>query len=92
MEKVMSSICEYEWKILKDYFEDLYNIDTQEQDAILDGFQRGNYLGGEVKLRKLKNGMDEATGQMIKKEVTESGGCVMCLLRVMLFLKRGGLL
>ena len=28
MEKVMSSICEYEWKILKDYFEDLYNIDT----------------------------------------------------------------
>ena len=35
----------------KEYFEDLYNIDTQEQVAvhmcIFDGIQRGNYFRGE---------------------------------------------
>ena len=55
-------------KIWKEYFEDLYNIDTQEQVAVymcgFDRIQRGNYFGGdpigraEVKVRvgKLKNG------------------------------------
>ena len=46
----------------KEYFEDLYNIDTQEQVALM-GF-RGNYFRGEpigraeveVRIRKLKNG------------------------------------
>ena len=69
-------------KIWKTYFEDLYNIDTQEEVAVhmrgFDGIQRGSYFGGEligraeVKLRvcKLKNGKsagnDEITGEMIK--------------------------
>ena len=38
-------------RIWKEYFEDLYNIDTQEQDAVhmcgCDGNRRGNYFGGE---------------------------------------------
>ena len=38
--------------IWKEYYEDLYNIDTQEQVAIplcgFDGVQRGNYFGGEL--------------------------------------------
>ena len=38
-------------KIWKNYFEDLYNIDTQEQVAVhmcgFDGVQRGNYFGGD---------------------------------------------
>ena len=45
--------------ILKKYYEDLYNIDSQE----FDGVQRGNHFGGkpirraevEVRLRELKN-------------------------------------
>ena len=64
------------------YYEDLYNIDTQEQVAVylcgFDGVRRGNYFGGEpirrteVELRvgKLKNGKvagkDEVTGEVIK--------------------------
>ena len=64
--------------IWKDYFEDLYDIDTQEQVAVhvcgFDGVQRGNYFGGEPimrnkeeeRVRKLKNRnascKDEVTG------------------------------
>ena len=37
-------------KIWKDYFEDFFNIDTQEQVAFhmcgFDGTRRGNYFGG----------------------------------------------
>ena len=37
-------------RILKGYFEDLYNIDTQEQVVVhmcgFDGIRRGNYFGG----------------------------------------------
>ena len=63
--------------IWNQYFEDLYNIDTQEQVAAhmcgFDGIRRGNYFGGEpvgraeveVRVGKLKNG--KATG---KDEVT----------------------
>ena len=36
---------------MKEYFEDLYNIDTQEEVTVhicgLDGIRRSNYLGGE---------------------------------------------
>ena len=65
-----------------EYFEDLYNVDTQEQVQLhmcgFDGIQRGNYFGGEpirraeieVRVGKLKNGKatgkDEITGEMIK--------------------------
>ena len=65
-----------------DYFEDLYNIDTQEQVAVhICGFnvvQRGNYfrrdpirrMEVEVRVGKFKNGKaagkDEVTGEMIK--------------------------
>ena len=50
------------------YFEDLYNVDTEEQVVVhicgFDGIQRGNYFGGEpigraeveVRVGKLKNG------------------------------------
>ena len=69
-------------KICKDYFKDLYTIDTQEEVAVnmwgFDGIQRGNYFGGEpigraeveVRVGKLNNGKgagkDEITGEMIK--------------------------
>ena len=69
-------------KIWKDYFEDLYNIDTQEQVAVhmcgFDGIRRSNYFGREpigraeveVRVDKLKNGKaaskDEITWEMIK--------------------------
>ena len=69
-------------RIWKEYFEDLYTIDTQEQVAIhmcdFDGIQRGNYFGGkpigraevEMRAEKLKNGKaagkDEITEEMIK--------------------------
>ena len=52
-------------KIWKEYFEDLYNIDTQEYHmCCFYGILRGNYFGGdpigraevEVRLVKLKNG------------------------------------
>ena len=68
--------------ILKEYFQDLYNIDAQEEVVVhicgFDGILRGNYFGGEpfgrvdieVRLDNLKNGMtaakDEITGEMIK--------------------------
>ena len=52
-------------RIWKEYFEDLYNIDTQEQVAVhMYGFHwiwRGNYFRGEpkggvdVRVGKLKN-------------------------------------
>ena len=38
-------------KLWEEYFEHLYNIDTQEQVAVhmcaFDGIRRGNYFGGE---------------------------------------------
>ena len=64
-------------RIWKEYFEDLYNIDTQEEVAFqmcdFDGVRRGNYFGGEpirrtgveVRVGKFKNG--KAAG---KDEVT----------------------
>ena len=65
-------------RVWKEYFEDLYNMDTQEQVAIpmcgFNGIQGGNYFGGggpirrvevEVRVCKLKNG--KATG---KDEIT----------------------
>ena len=69
-------------KIWRKYFEDLYNIDTQEEVTVnMCGFhriRRGNYFGREpigraeveVRVGKLKNGKaagkDEITGEMIK--------------------------
>ena len=69
-------------RMWKEYFEDLYNIDTQVQIAILmcgfDGAQRVTYFGEEpirrteveVRVRKIENGKaigkDEVTGEMIK--------------------------
>ena len=66
-------------KIWKEYFEDLYNIDTRELDAVhmcgFDGIWRGNYFRGEqigrtdaeVRVCKLINGKaagkDEITGE-----------------------------
>ena len=62
----------------KDYFKDLYNIETQEQLAVhmcgFNGVQRGSLLirrtKVEVRLRNLLNvkteGKDEVTGEMIK--------------------------
>ena len=38
-------------RIWKEYFKDLYNVDTQEQVAVymcsFDGVRKGNYIGGE---------------------------------------------
>ena len=64
------------------YFEDVYNLDTQEQVAIsmcdFNRICRDNYFGGkplgraevQVRVEKLKNGKaaakDEITGEMIK--------------------------
>ena len=54
-------------RIWKEYFEDLYNVDTQDQVAVhmcdFDGIRKGNYFGGElngraeveVRVGKLKN-------------------------------------
>ena len=69
-------------RIFKEYFEDLCNIDTQEQLVVhiccFDGIRGCNYFGREpigkaeveVRVRKLKNGKaaggDEITGEMIK--------------------------
>ena len=66
----------------KEYFEDLYNKDTQEQVAVqmcgYDGIWRGNYFKGEpigraeveVRVNKLKKRKgrfkNEITGEMIK--------------------------
>ena len=71
-------------RLWKEYFEDLYNIDSQEQVSAhmcgFDGVLRGNYFGGEpirrteveVRVVKLKNGKaagkDEVKGEMIKGE------------------------
>ena len=70
-------------KIWKEYFEDVYNIDTQEQVAVqmcgFDGIWSGNYFEGEpigraeVEVKgKLKNGKaaskDKITVEMIKGE------------------------
>ena len=68
--------------IWKDYFGDLYNIETQEQVTVyvcgFDGVQRSNYFEGEpikrneeeARVMKLKNGKaagkDEVTEEMIK--------------------------
>ena len=42
-------------RIWKEYYEDLYNIDIQEQVAIhmcgFNGIRRGNYFGGELTRR-----------------------------------------
>ena len=55
-------------RIWKEYLEDLYNIDAQEQVAVhmcgFDGIRKGNYFGGdpigraevEVRVRKFKYG------------------------------------
>ena len=69
-------------RIWKEYYEDLYNIDTKGEVIIhlcgFNGVRRGNYFGGEpirrtvveVIVGKLKNGKaasnDEVTGEMIK--------------------------
>ena len=69
-------------KIWKEYFQYLYNIDTQEEVVVhicgFDRIWRGNYFGGkpigraevEVRMGKHKNGKaagkDEITGEMIK--------------------------
>ena len=65
-------------KMWKEYFEDLYNIDTQEQVAIhmcgFDWIWRGNYFGGEpierteveVSVCKLKNG--KASGKDLRSQ------------------------
>ena len=63
-------------KIWKNYFEDLYNLDTQKQVRMggFDSVRRGNYFGGklirrtevDVRVAKLKN--RKAAG---KYEVTE---------------------
>ena len=69
-------------RIWKEYFEDLYNIDTWKQVEVqmcgFDGIWRGKYFGGEpigraedeVRVGKRKGrkvaGRDEITGEMIK--------------------------
>ena len=69
-------------RIWNGFYENLYNIDTQEQVAVnmcgFDGVPRGNYFRGEpirrteveVRVGKLKNGKaagkDDVTGEMIK--------------------------
>ena len=67
--------------ILKEYFENLYYMNTQEQVEVhicgYDGTRKGNFLEEpimrtevEVKVGKLKNGKaagkDEFTGEMVK--------------------------
>ena len=70
-------------RIWKEYFEGLYNIDTQEQIVAhmysFDGAGRGNHFGGEPirrneveiiaeKLKKGNNaGKDEITGKTIRR-------------------------
>ena len=69
-------------RIWKEYFEDLYNVDTQELVAVhmrsFDGIWSGNNFGGEpigraeveVRVGKLMNGLsagkDGITGEVIK--------------------------
>ena len=72
-------------RISKEYFEDLHNIDTQEQVAVqmcgFDEILRGNYFGGEpigraeveVRVGELKNGK-AAGGYEITGEIIKGGG------------------
>ena len=76
-------------RIWKEYFDDLYNIETQELVAVymgdFSGVQRGNYFRGEpirrtkveARVRRLKNikvpGKDKVTLEMMQ------GGCEMVL-------------
>ena len=80
----------------KEYYEDLYNIYTQEQVAVyMCGFIGEPIRGCVVAIRvgKLKNGKavgkDEAMGEMIKgggdMVVDWHGGCVIWCLRVVLY-------
>ena len=71
-------------RIWKEYFEDLNNIDTQEEVAVhmcgFDGVQKGNYFGEEpigraeveVRVGKFKDRKavckDEIKGEIIKNE------------------------
>ena len=59
--------------IWKDYFENLYNIDTQEKVAVhmcgFDGIQRGNYFIGEpIKITEQEVRMEkmQSQGEMVK--------------------------
>ena len=72
----------------KDYFEDFYNIDTQERVAVhmcgFDGVRRGNCFGGEpirrneveVRVRKLKNGK-AAVKDVVTREMKKGGDDMM---------------
>ena len=65
-------------RIWKKYFKYIYNVDTQEEVGVhvcgYDGVRRGNYFGGErirkieveERVKKLKNGKDEVTEDMVK--------------------------
>ena len=76
-------------RIWKEYFADIYNIDTQEQVAIhisgFDGIRRGNYFGreaigrAEVEMRvgKLKNGEAAGKGEVAEKIIKGGGDRVV---------------
>ena len=93
------------WRIWEEYFEDLYNIDTQEQVVVYmclcwgsgrELFWRKPIRRTEVEVRvgKLKNGKsaikDEVTGE--DKRWRWKGGYLILPLRVVLYLKTAGLL
>ena len=75
-------------KIWKEYYEDLYNIDTQEQVAVhlcdFDEVWRGNYFEGqpigrakvEVRVGKLKNGKDAGKAEVTEEMIKNGGGGV----------------
>ena len=77
-------------RIWKEYFEQLYNIDTQVQVAVqmcgFDGIRRDNYFGGEPigRVGKLKTaktaGGDEITEEIIKGGVDRMADliCRLC--------------
>ena len=87
-------------RIWEDYFEDLYNITTQEQVAVnmcgFEGVRRGTYFGREpititdvrIRVRKLKNGKASAKDEVSGAKVNGGGDMV----RVVLCLKTRGLL
>ena len=56
-------------KIWKEYFEDLYNIDTQKEVTLhmcgFDGIRRGSCFVGEPMKNENVTGKDEITGEMI---------------------------
>ena len=66
-------------RIWKEYFEQLYNIDTQVQVAVqmcgFDGIRRDNYFGGEPigRVGKLKTAKT-AGGDEITEEIIKGGG------------------